>query len=414
MITEVADNVRKLRRTAGMTQEQLAHDADVSVSVVQKVEQGNGDVRTETLHALARALGVPTSALFVTETPKPVIGTHDAVNHRSLVELRKALMPAVGLSAPLTNSGEAMELDDIRRGVTEGHSLYLADQYSAVAKRLPGLLRGSEAAVNTFDGEEREGARVARAHVLLLAGKYLTQVRQYDAAYFALAEAIRLARETGQTLNAATGIVGLSWLLLRQDRFDECEELAAQTAAEIEPRMSEATPAHFAVWGELWHRVASASVRNNRPDVTREARRMVRTAANALESETCGFPAGWATFGPVTAEAKAVEDLSLIGDARGVLSRADEGLLGSKAIRSYGRPDAPNWGRHRLDVAQAYVRVGSHQDALNELQQIRRTSGEWIKHQPMARYVMTDLLKTRRRTLTRDMRDMAAHLGVTG
>lgn len=411
MSSGLADNVKKYRRTAGLNQEQLAEAADLSVSTVQKVEQG-GDARTETLHALARALGVTTAALFAAEVPAPVVG--DESNRQHLAELRSALMPPVGLTAPLTDLGEAWELSTLRRGVEDGHALYWSDRYGSVAKKLPGLLRAAEAAVAALEGEEQQQAVIARTHVLLLAGKYLIQVRQYDMAYHALAEAIRLARESGQTLTAATGIVGMGWLLLRQDRFDESEQLAAQTAAEIEPRMSESSPAHLAVWGELWLRVASAAVRNNRPDVAREARRLAGTAASALDTEHVSFPEHWGGFGPVTSEMKAVEDLSLMGDSRGVLRRADDGVLGGKAVRNYGKPTAPNWGRHRLDVAKAHVTLGSHQDTMDELQQLRHTSSEWIKHQPMARYVMRDLLKTRKRTLTQDMRDMAAHLGVAG
>ncbi|WP_406344776.1 helix-turn-helix domain-containing protein [Streptomyces sp. NBC_00648] len=411
MATGLAENVRNHRRTAGMSQEQLAEAADLSVGTVRKVEQG-GDVRMETLHALARALGVATSALFATETPKPVVG--DEANRRYLVELRKALMPPVGLSAPLADLGRAEGLSALRRATADAHALYWADRYDSVAKRLPGLLRSAEAAVEALEGEEQQHAMIARCHALLLTGKYLTQVRQYDMAYYALVEAIRLARETGQRLTAATGVVGLCWLLLRQDRFDESEQLAGQTAAEIEPRVSDAGTAQLAVWGELWLRVAAATVRNNRPDVAQEARRMAGTAASAMNGENAEFPLHWGGFGPVTAELKAVEDLSVLGNARGVLSRADDGLLGSKALRNLGKPTAPNWDRHRLDVAKAHVALQQHQDAMDVLMSVRRTSGEWIKHQPMARYVMTDLLKTRKRTLTQDMRDMAAHLGVTG
>ncbi|MEU5439080.1 helix-turn-helix transcriptional regulator [Streptomyces sp. NPDC020719] len=411
MATGLAENVRNHRRTAGWSQEQLAEAAELSVGSVRKVEQG-GDVRMETLHALARAMGVPTSALFATEATKPVVG--DEANRRYLVELRKALMPPVGLVAPLTDRGQAEELSALRRATEDAHALYWADRYDSVAKRLPGLLRSAEAAVEALEGEEQQHAMIARCHALLLTGKYLTQVRQYDMAYFALVEAIRLARETGQTLTAATGVVGMCWLLLRQDRFDESEQLAAQTAAEIEPRMSEATPAHLAVWGELWLRVAAATMRNNRSDVAREARRMAGTAASGMNSENAEFPTHWGGFGPVTAELKAVEDLSLLGDARGVLSRTGEGLLSSKALRNFGKPTAPNWDRHRLDEARAHVTLKQHQEAMDVLMSVRRTSGEWIKHQPMARYVMADLLKARKRTLTQDMRDMAAHLDITG
>ncbi|MFF9477922.1 helix-turn-helix transcriptional regulator [Streptomyces sp. NPDC014733] len=409
MSTGLADNVRKYRRTAGLSQEGLAEVADLSLSTVRKVEQG-GDARVETLHALARALGVTTSALFATEVPRPVVD--DGANRRYLAELRRALMPPIGLTAVLTEQAEAGALSTMRREIEDGHALYQADRYSSVAKKLPGLLRSTEAAVAALEDDERQQALIARSYALLLAGKYLTQVRQYDMAYYALAEGIRLARESGQTLTAATGVVGLCWLLLRQDRFDESEQLAAMTADEMEPRFSQASPGALAVWGELSLRVASAAVRNNRPDVAREARRMAATAASALDQEHIDYRSHWTTFGPVTAELKAVEDLSLMGDARGVIRRTDDGPLSEKAVRNYGKPSANNWDRHRLDVARAHVLLGSHQDAMDVLTSIKNTSGEWVKHQSMARYLMRDILKSRKRTLTQDMREMAAHLSV--
>ncbi|WP_327702211.1 helix-turn-helix domain-containing protein [Streptomyces decoyicus] len=413
MSAGLADNVKKYRRTAGLSQEGLAEAADLSLSTVRKVEQG-GHVSMDTLAALAGALEVSTSDLFASEAPESVVGVQDEANRRYLAELRRALMPPIGLAAPLLEPGAVEVPSVIRQGVQDSHALYQADRYGAVAKRLPSLLRSSEAAVSAFEGEEQRLAMIARAHSLLLTGKYLTQVRQYDMAYYALAEAIRLARETGQNQLAATGVVGLCWLLLRQDRFDESEQLAAQTAAEIEPRMSQASPAQLAVWGELWLRVAAAARRNNRPDVAKHARRMAATAGGALEREHTEFPTHWSAFGPVTAEAKAVEDLALLGDARGVLRRADEGPLSVKAIRNFGRLSTNNWGRHRLDVSRAHTLLRSHQDAMDELVNLRETADVWLTHQPLARRVMMDILKTRKRTLTADMRSMAAHLGIAG
>ncbi|MFI1182701.1 helix-turn-helix transcriptional regulator [Streptomyces sp. NPDC020799] len=410
MSTGLSDNIRKYRRAAGLSQEQLAHEAGLSLGVVRKVEQG-GDARVETLHSLARALGVSTSALFATEAPDPVIG--DEANRRYLAELRRALMPPVGLDAALCDHGEGRALPELRAHIEDGHALYHADRYGAVARKLPGLLRSTEACVASLEGEERQRAVVLRAQALLLAGKYLTQVRQYDMAYYALAEAIRLARETDRTRTAATGVVGMCWLLLRQDRFDESERLASATAAEMEPRISATDPAQFALWGELSLRIASAAVRDNKPDVAREARRMARTAASAMDSEHIDYRTHWATFGPITAELKAVEDLSIMNDARGVLRHADNGVLSERALHIHGKPTSNNWDRHRLDVAKAHVAVGSHQDAMGELKRLRTRSGEWLKHQAMARYIMSDLLRSRKRTLTQDMREMAAHLGVT-
>ena len=47
MSAGLADNVRKLRRTTGLSQEGLAEAADLSLSTVRKVEQG-GHVTMET------------------------------------------------------------------------------------------------------------------------------------------------------------------------------------------------------------------------------------------------------------------------------------------------------------------------------------------------------------------------------
>ncbi|MFD8147571.1 helix-turn-helix domain-containing protein [Streptomyces sp. NPDC059708] len=410
MTTEESRHVKKLRRSKGWSQEDLAHESDLSVATIRKVEQG-GSVRVETLHLLARALDVPTSALFTTQSPAPVVGDESSRQH--LAELRRALMPPVGLVSTLNELGPGDEVSRLDRAVGDGHALYQADRYGSVAKLLPGLLRRAEATVATTEGVEQRRAVIVRGHALLLTGKYLVQVRQYDLAYYALAEGIRLAREAGERLSAATGVVGMCWLLLRQDRFDESEQLAALTASDMEPVISKASQGELAVWGELSLRVASSALRNNRPDIAAEARRMAGTAASALNTEHVDYRSHWTTFGPVTAELKAVEDLSLMGDARGVLRRADDGLLSPRSVRNFGKPSPNNWGRHRLDVAKAHVAMGSHQDAMDELIGLKATSGEWLKHQAMARYIMSDVLKKRPRTLTQDMREMAAHLGVT-
>ncbi|WP_323378519.1 helix-turn-helix domain-containing protein [Streptomyces smaragdinus] len=406
----MGDNLRARRRVAGLSQEQLANEAGLSVSVVRKIEQG-GTARVETLHAIARALGIPTSALFISGTPAPVIG--DEGNRQGLVALRQALMPPMGIDETLTDPGEAVPVADLWRRLEDGRALYSADRYDSVAKMLPGLLRGAEAAVAAVEDEqEQREAETLRTYALLFCGKYLTQVRQYDMAYHSLSEAIRTARATDDAARAAIGVVGMCWLLLRQDRFDEAEHLAAVTADKVEPRMSAATKGQLAVWGELLLRIAAAASRNNRPDEAAEARRMAATAASALGREYENLRKHWVRFGPVTAEMKAVEDLALVGDSQGVLRRADEGILAGRAMQKVGRPSTVNWNRHRLDVAQAHARLGSTQDAMDELGRIRRTAGNWIQHQPMARYIMTDILSTRKRTLTQEMRSMAAHLDV--
>ncbi|GAA0907711.1 helix-turn-helix domain-containing protein [Streptomyces thermoalcalitolerans] len=410
----LGETIRARRRAAGLSQEQLAEEARVSVGTIRKLEQEAGHARVETLHQIARVLGVSTSALFAPGSPLPV--EEDGRNRQLLAQLRRVLMPPVGIATTEepADLGQAEPLPEIRRRIEDGLKLYQADRYDSVARMLPGLLRSAEAATVAAaeEGRDQREAALVRVHALQLAGKYLTQVRQYDMAYQALVEGIRLARELEETLTAVTGVTGLCWLLIRQDRFDEAENLAATTAERIEPRLSSASPGQLAAWGELCLRAAAAAVRNNRPDVATEARRMAATAASAIGQEHEDFYSHWSRFGPVTVQLKAVEDLALAGDARGVLRRVDDGLLSRSAMRKVGRPSAMTVNRHRLDVAWAHVALGSTQDAMDELERIRRTAGTWMQHQPRARDVMRDILATRKRSLTKEMREMAAHLGI--
>ncbi len=412
MSAQISNSVRKHRRAAGLTQEGLAERSGVSLTTVASIEQGNS-ARMASFARLAEALGVDTADLFSGGAPEAV--PDDSANRKHLLALRRQLMPPVGLVDTPPTAVALADRAQLEQAITTTHTHYQADEYAEVARRLPGILAGTEAALNAAEGdEERRAAQATHARAQLLTGKYLTQVRQYDLAYHALSTGIRDARAIGMTTAAAMGVVGMCWLLLRQDRFEECQDLAVATADAVEPRISTATPGQLAVWGELALRIASAAVRNNRKDDAKAARRMAAGAASALGCEHEDFRCHWSTFGPATAGIKAVEDLSLKEDARGVLRLADDGPLSPKSLQTLGRPSPNNWARHRLDVVHAHVILGAHQEAMDELKGVHAESPEWLKHQAIARHLMEDILKRRKRTLTRDMRLMASHLSVTG
>ncbi|GGN40152.1 hypothetical protein GCM10012285_17890 [Streptomyces kronopolitis] len=412
MSAQISNNVRTLRRRSGLTQEGLAHAAGLSSTTVANIEQG-GSARMETFARLAEALGVDTEALFASGTPHPA--PDDKGNRRYLLDLRRQLMPPVGLVDAPAESVTVASRTDLERRIDVAHAHYHADEYDEMARCLPGVLAGTKAALFAAEGDDCRRAMLstnARAH--LVTGKYLTQVRQYDLAYQALSAGIRDARSAEDQTTAAVGVVGLCWLLLRQDRFSEAQDLAVTTADAVEPRMSTATAGQLAVWGELALRVASAAVRNGRKGDVVDARRMAASAASAMGREATNFRTHWGTFGPATAAVKTIEDRSLMRDARGVLRDSDQGPLAGATLRRLGRPSPSSWNRHRLDVVRAHALLGSHQDAMDELKALRGEAPEWLKHQSIARQLMEDILKRRKRTLTKDMRLMASHLGISG
>lgn len=60
----IADNVRKARKKAGLSQDKLAREADVAYNTVVKIESGaNKNPTIETLRSIAKALGVSVDKL---------------------------------------------------------------------------------------------------------------------------------------------------------------------------------------------------------------------------------------------------------------------------------------------------------------------------------------------------------------
>lgn len=66
----IGGNVELYRRKKSLTKAQLATNAEVSRTVLLKLESGQGDPRLSTLWALAKALDVPLTALIV---PRAVV-----------------------------------------------------------------------------------------------------------------------------------------------------------------------------------------------------------------------------------------------------------------------------------------------------------------------------------------------------
>src|SRR6266536_4581908 len=92
----IGDNLSRIRRRRGLTQEQLAERSTVSVSVIRKLERGDRDSASlPTLRKLAAALAVTTVDLF---SPVPRFeGRVDTDDRDDLYAIRRVLQPARSL-----------------------------------------------------------------------------------------------------------------------------------------------------------------------------------------------------------------------------------------------------------------------------------------------------------------------------
>lgn len=382
--------LRLARKVAGLSQRDLAAAADLSVSLIQKVEQGERtEIRLETAHALARALGTTTSHLIPPESSPHWQPPGSSTVWRAVV----AALDAVPAQPP-----EPSSIDGVKGALAGGRALFATEQYDSLGRLLPALIRDVSALDDTPD------SRRLRYQVMSLCVSYLGQVRQSAAAADAAQRALDAATDE---LDGAAAAVARALELLRQGRLSEAAELATRWADDIEPRISRARPEELAVWGGLQLRIGAASVRDNRSAEAKTALRMAQIAAVALGQEIISGPDHLRHFGPATVTQQRAEHAA-------IQRRPDRVLRLHKAVRQW--TPAAGGGRsgryrHLLDVADAHLRLRNEGQCVATLKGIRQAAPEWLDAQRYAHDIMGRVVE-RRRTLTPEMRELADSMGI--
>ena len=402
----IGDHLARIRRQSTLTQEQLAERAGISVETVRKLESNaRTSARMATLARLARALEVPTTALLGSAAQAAARREPD---HRplSLIEVRRALTPAraPGGSARLPD-GPPPALDWIGTRLREADRAYHRGDYASALVGLPPLIDAARLAVETASSAARARAHATLAETYYLTGELLIQLRAGDLAYHALGGALDSAEAAGDPALGALTVKGTSWLLLRQGRLAEAEQVAITTADAIEPRISRARPEDLAVWGWLLLASAAAAARDNRPDDATEmldsaAAAGVRLADRPMEVDHLMIVGGFRT-GRV--EMMRVETAAVTDDPARVLQLSERMPVGATVATSQRR--------HQLDVAWAYLHTGQHAEATSVPTRLSRRAPAWLRHQRYARDIVTDLAATRRRAMSKELADLAALVG---
>ncbi|MDG4792432.1 helix-turn-helix transcriptional regulator [Micromonospora sp. WMMD1082] len=405
----IGEHLARIRRQSTLTQEQLAERAGVSVETVRKLERGErASARMTTLHALARALDVPTTALLG-DTSQAAARREPDARPLSLAEIRRTLTPARGLGGPVVTApdGPPPTLDDVRRRLGDVDAAYHRGDYAAALAGAPRLLDDAgRVAVDVAD-PVRARAYATLAQARYLATELLIQLRAGDLAYAAVVGALDAAEEAGDPVLGASTVKGSSWLLLRQGRLAEAEQVAIATADAVEPRLRRADPAEVAVWGWLLLAAAAAAARDNRPD---DAAALLDSAA-AAAARLADRPVGGGHlailggFRSARVEMMRVEAAAVAGDAGRVLQLAERVPAGETV--------ATSWQRHRLDVAWAHAERRQFGDATGVLLDLRDRAPAWLRHQRYARDIVQQISDSRRRAMSTELAELATLVGCT-
>lgn len=378
------DRIRRLRKLRGMTQQELARAARLSLRTIKDVEQDTGGGhRNETLHKIARALQVRTSDLAGPGEPgcQPVPG-----------EPWEDVRDALYRRGPAAERGEAATPEGVLDGLAALTPAWRAGKYSRVRVALPGLVRDAL----SLDGEEDE--RAAKSRILSATAWLLNMTRQFDDAWTAARLALDAAPGLPDTLAAVSM---MCWCLLRQGRSAEAGALAVEWADRAEPRFSRATTVELAGYGKMLLYVANAMTTDNQPGEAQDALSLARAAAARIGRDVPFSVATTARFGPATVMVIAAESAALTWQPDKVIALAERARCGVPSI------EPAQQLRHRLDIASARAMRREYPEVVGIMSGLREEAPEWLASQQYARDILEGVIRKRRGPLPRELRDLA-------
>lgn len=390
----LGERIRELRGKL-YTQRELAERAGISVDLIRKLEQGTRNTATvASLHKLARALDV-TLADLVGRARLP---------EKDLDEGVTALRHAVSRVDDLledSSSGEPMSLDQADRELTYLWGTYWSGQYDNLTALLPPILGSLRASLAESEAQDRPRASEGLARGYWVAGCCLVHLRQSDAAFIAVRQALDAADKGNDPLLAATLRGSLSWQLLVAGRYEESESLAVKAAEGIEPRGDVQLP-HYSAYGSLVITAATAAARAQKAGRARGLLAESASVAGRMGQDRDDYNTA---FGPSQVAMQSVD----VGVQTGEYGQA---LKASASMPNQGAAlPLASRARHLTDRALAHARLRQYDKATALVFTAEQMAPDWAKHQTLIKSVTRDLLHTSA-SRSSGLRTLAVRLGV--
>ncbi|MDJ0461897.1 helix-turn-helix transcriptional regulator [Streptomyces sp. H27-C3] len=370
-----AERLKALR--SGMTQEQLAEAARVSVGVVRKLERG-GTASLPSLLSIASTLGTDIAVLLGQQAPRRSMDRDERAALRTLSAATHDA--AIGIPGD-TEPGTVAEL---RTVIQHADAAYWAGRYTELGTLLAALLPEARARYDAADTDEREAAAGVLADVFQTAGMAANIWGSRDLAYAALTYGRQIAVQAGDDLREAHLAATTAWVNLRDGRTAQGFALATAQADRIEPRMSEHDPDRLSVYGQL---VTNAAVAASRGGASADTAREYLSQAHAVGARLGGEHARGGhgqPYGPLYAATQAMSIAVALGDTAGALRLMDTVQLDETV------PLATR-ARYGLDVALTHVECRRWERAADSLAGVCAMAPGWVQHQMLPGVIISRL-----------------------
>ncbi|MDG4856710.1 helix-turn-helix transcriptional regulator [Streptomyces sp. T-3] len=370
-----AERLKTLR--SGLTQEQLAEAAGVSVGVVRKLERG-GTASLPSLLSIASSLGTDIAVLLGQQAPRRSMDRDERAALRTL----SAATHDAAIGIPTDT--EPGTVEELRAIVRRADAAYWAGQYAELGALLGALLPEARARHDAAGLDGKEAAAGVLADVFQTAGMAANVWGSRDLAYAALTYGRQIAVQAGDDLRDAHLAATTAWVNLRDGRTAQGFALATSQANRIEPKMSEHDPDRLSVYGQL---VTNAAVAASRGGASADTAREYLSQAHAVGARLGGEHARGQhaqPYGPLYAATQAMSIAVALGDIAGALRLMD-------TMRLDDTVPLATRARYGLDVALTHVECRRWEQAADTLEGVCAMAPGWVKHQMLPGVIISRL-----------------------
>jgi len=366
-----------------MTQHQLARRANVSISLIRKVEQGRVPASPAFVSAVANALGVGMAELQ--GLPYARDSRTEQQLHATVPPLRREL---AAYCIPPDEDVHVRPLSQLAVAVAQASQHRHAVNLDALGAQLPGLLAELRAATWTLTSRDRGRAFGLLAEAYYAAGQAVYKLGYIDLASLTVDRYEWAAAQSSDELAILVGHYRRAGEMINSADWSGALRMLDRSRDRIEDRLSRADEPTLSMWGNLHLKSALAAARGGDRDAADCHLAEARETANRIGADRDDYRL---CFGPTNVNIWSVGIAVEMMDGTEAVKRANSFAIPSGAPRE-------RVGHHWIDLARGYLLHGDHQRAIGTLMRAKETAPQQTRYHPMVHETIRTLARIKRRS----------------
>nr|BFE59609.1 helix-turn-helix transcriptional regulator [Dactylosporangium thailandense] len=395
------------RNRRKMSQQVFADRLGKSKSWVDKVERGVRRLdKFSVVHEIADVLHLDVQILLGKD-PQRRPENPNGVDQVEVEEIRAALERYDQISAFFSAPPEPPPLAEMGKAVTHAWLSYQHAKYGMLGRNLPRLLREAQAAdaARSAGPHAREAAHLL-GQVYQISSAVLRKLGEHELSWIAADRSVTVSQRAGDQLLAGVATTRVSMAMFSLGRLRPALEIGINLANRLAPGTngSDSSPERFSVYGLLLLQAALAAARIGDSTTARDLLGSAEEAALALGGDHNYYRT---SFGPTNVQLYRAAVAFELGEGRmavDVHERLDR--EGFNALLPERR------AQHFLTQARARVLMGDIDVASEMLLEGDRHAPSEIRCRPIAREVLSEVLRRSHGTPSAAVAELAAHLSV--